>query len=78
MLQLGGGGTWKSGHCFHEPPVSDSQLFAVSALREKSFLGLRWLTAVSCRGVGGDGDAGSSLQGVLSPEVSACLAVSYG
>ena len=49
------------------PLASDSQLFAVRALPEKSFL--------SRRGLGGDGDARSSLPGVLSPELSACIGV---
>ena len=51
----------------HEPPPSGSHLFAVRAFPHKGFLSPRWLTAVSCRGLGGDGDAGSSLLGVLSP-----------
>ena len=41
------------------------------ALPEESFLSPRWLTALSCRGLGGDGDAGSLLAGVLSPELDA-------
>ena len=60
-----------------DPLVSDSQLFAVRALLEKSFLSPRWLTPVICRGLGGDGDAGSSLPGVLTQELSACVGV-YG
>ena len=60
-----------------EPLVSDSQPPAVRALPEWSFLSPRWLTPASCRGLRGDGDAGSSLRGVLSPELSACIGA-YG
>ena len=73
VLQLYGGGTWKSGHHFHEPLVSDNQFVRRQGFAGEKFLSPRWLTAVRCRGLGGDEDAGSSLQDVLSP-----IAMSYG
>ena len=48
--------TLKPGLYFMSPFLFDSQLFVVQVLPVKNFFGLRWLTAVSHRGLG---DAGS-------------------
>ena len=62
------------GFCRFKLHFSDSVRSGVESRLAAHFFGSpRWPTVVGCQGLGGDGDARSSVPGVLLPEFAACV-----